>query len=265
MTAPEGEVTPTSDGTAHSLLLRAAPYSVSSSKTPGWTLSHPALVQCQCAPVILDMLLERSKHLQRLTHLKAQGWIFLQKCCFSPLIRQEDLEFQHTQNPWLSGGCIKGLLPFARPMFSRWHHQKCTSERLDSFRDLTYSAVTQMLSWYSKSLSICTNVTTWFRYVKLVICIGCSWCWSAVLVMAGDRDDARSDVSCGNPPWIVVQEERSCLLCLLCQGRTLLLLVAHGLSGTPAAFCQASRKNRKTKSCSCDVSNILFWGDDTRM
>lgn len=98
MPTPEGEVTPTSDRMAHSLLLGAAPSSVAPPKTPGWTLCRPALVRYQWTPVMLVMLVDRSRHLQRLTHPKAQGWVSLWRGCFSPLTREEVLKFQNTQN-----------------------------------------------------------------------------------------------------------------------------------------------------------------------
>lgn len=67
------------------LLLDTAPFSVPCPKTSEWTLSHPASFQYPCAAVILGMLVEKSKHLQRLISPHCS--------CFLPLIKDHELKF----------------------------------------------------------------------------------------------------------------------------------------------------------------------------
>lgn len=63
----------------------------------------------------------------------------------------------------------------------------------------------------SMSLNICATLTTWFRYVTLVLCIHHSWCQSAALVVAGCRNGTGNVVPHGRPPWVEVQWEHSSL------------------------------------------------------
>lgn len=48
-------------------------------------------------------------------HPKALGWISPHNCCFLPLTKDDELKFQHRQNPWDLGDCLKGCPVFAQP------------------------------------------------------------------------------------------------------------------------------------------------------
>lgn len=55
-------------------------------------------------------------------HPKAEGWISPHNCCFLPLTKDNELKFQHRQNPWDLGGCTKGCPAFAQPTSVKWCH-----------------------------------------------------------------------------------------------------------------------------------------------
>lgn len=129
---------------SHNLLVDAAPSSVPSPKTSGWMLSHPALVRYQCTPFMLDMLVERSRHLQRVTHPKSEGWISLSSAVSLPWLEESWSSSIHII-PGFWAAVLRDALVLHSPHLQGDIIPKSTSGELGSFKDLAYSMIIQML------------------------------------------------------------------------------------------------------------------------